>query len=51
VYDKLGQGEKAIEIMQAVIQVVETAPAYKSRLERQWLGHAREFLKGGEQRA
>jgi tetratricopeptide (TPR) repeat protein len=51
VYDRLGQGEKAIETMQTVIQVVETAPAYKSRLERQWLGEAREFLKEIGQRA
>jgi hypothetical protein len=32
--------------MQACIDAVKTAPAYKYRTEKRWLNEAQQFLKG-----
>jgi hypothetical protein len=32
--------------MQACIDAVKTAPAYKYRVEKRWLHEAQQFLKG-----
>jgi hypothetical protein len=35
--------------MQACIDAVKTAPAYKYRTEKRWLNEAQQFLKGKRQ--
>jgi tetratricopeptide (TPR) repeat protein len=40
----LGDKNAAIKMMQACIEAVKTAPAYKNRLEQHWLNEAEKFL-------
>jgi tetratricopeptide (TPR) repeat protein len=42
----LGDNQEAASSMQACIDAVKTAPAYKYRLEKRWLNEAQQFLKG-----
>jgi len=37
--------------MQACIEAVKTAPAYKYRADKRWLNEAQQFLKGNRQEA
>ena len=37
--------------MQACIEAVKTAPAYKYRAEKRWLNEAQQFLKGKKREA
>ena len=37
--------------MEACINAVKTAPAYKYRLEKRWLNEAQQFLKSSGQEA
>jgi len=41
----LGNKHAAVASMQACIEAVKTAPAYKYRLEKHWLNEAEKFLK------
>lgn len=41
----LGQRREAAASMQACIEAVQTAPAYKYRAEKRWLNEAQQFLK------
>jgi tetratricopeptide (TPR) repeat protein len=41
----LGQRREAAASMQACIEAVRTAPAYKYRAEKRWLNEAQQFLK------
>jgi tetratricopeptide (TPR) repeat protein len=41
----LGHRREAASAMQACIEAVKTAPAYKYRTEKRWLNEARQFLK------
>lgn len=41
----LGRAREAADSMQACIQAVKTAPAYKYRTEKRWLNEAQRFLK------
>jgi tetratricopeptide (TPR) repeat protein len=42
----LGDSLEAASSMQACIDAVKTAPAYKYRTEKRWLNEAQQFLKG-----
>ncbi len=42
----LGDNQEAASSMQACIDAVKTAPAYKYRAEKRWLNEAQQFLKG-----
>jgi tetratricopeptide (TPR) repeat protein len=42
----LGDSQEAATSMQACIEAVKTAPAYKYRSEKRWLNEAQQFLKG-----
>jgi len=42
----LGHQSEAASSMQACIEAVKTAPAYKYRTEKRWLNEAQQFLKG-----
>jgi hypothetical protein len=45
-YAGLGDNVEAASSMQACIEAVKTAPAYKYRTEKRWLNEAQQFLKG-----
>jgi tetratricopeptide (TPR) repeat protein len=45
----LGDNQEATSSMQACIEAVKTAPAYKYRTEKRWLHEAQQFLKGKRQ--
>ncbi|HVS21431.1 MAG TPA: tetratricopeptide repeat protein [Pyrinomonadaceae bacterium] len=47
----LGDQQEAASSMQACIEAVKTAPAYKYRAEKRWLNEAQQFLKGRKQEA
>ena len=47
----LGDNQEAASSMQACIEAVKTAPAYKYRTEKRWLHEAQQFLKGKRQEA
>jgi tetratricopeptide (TPR) repeat protein len=47
----LGDNQEAASSMQACIEAVKTAPAYKYRTEKHWLNEAQQFLKGKRQEA
>jgi tetratricopeptide (TPR) repeat protein len=50
-YAGLGDSREATSSMQACIEAVKTAPAYKYRSEKRWLHEAQQFLKGNKQEA
>ena len=50
-YAGLGDQQEAASSMQACIDAVKTAPAYKYRTEKRWLNEAQQFLKGKRQEA
>lgn len=50
-YAGLGDQQEANSSMQACIDAVKTAPAYKYRTEKRWLNEAQQFLKGKRQEA
>ncbi len=41
----LGRRREAADSMQACIEAVKTAPAYKYRTEKRWLNEAQQFLR------
>jgi tetratricopeptide (TPR) repeat protein len=45
----MGDNQEATSSMQACIEAVKTAPAYKYRTEKRWLNEAQQFLKGKRQ--
>ena len=47
----LGDNQEAASSMQACIEAVKTAPAYKYRTEKRWLHEAQQFLKGTRRQA
>ena len=47
----LGDSREAASSMQACIDAVKTAPAYKYRAEKRWLHEAQQFLKGKKREA
>jgi len=47
----LGDNQEAASSMQACIEAVKTAPAYKYRTEKRWLHEAQQFLKGARRQA
>jgi tetratricopeptide (TPR) repeat protein len=47
----LGDSQEAASSMQACINAVKTAPAYKYRTEKRWLNEAQQFLKGAKHEA
>jgi len=47
----LGHRSEAASLMEACINAVKTAPAYKYRLEKRWLNEAQQFLKSSGQEA
>ncbi|HEY0004311.1 MAG TPA: tetratricopeptide repeat protein [Pyrinomonadaceae bacterium] len=44
----LGHQREAADAMQACIEAVKTAPAYKYRTEKRWLNEARQFIKSSQ---
>jgi tetratricopeptide (TPR) repeat protein len=46
----LGDNREAATSMQACIDAVKTAPAYKYRAEKRWLHEAQQFMKGKKQK-
>jgi tetratricopeptide (TPR) repeat protein len=42
---QLGESDRAVAQMQAVIEAVNTSPSYKQRTDRRWLKDAEAFLK------
>jgi tetratricopeptide (TPR) repeat protein len=50
-YAGLGDQQEAASSMQACIEAVRTAPAYKYRTEKRWLNEAQQFLKGSQRAA
>ena len=50
-YAGLGDSQEAATSMQACIDAVKTAPAYKYRIEKRWLNEAQQFLKGKKREA
>ncbi len=44
----LGHRREAADSMQACIEAVKTAPAYKYRTDKRWLNEARQFIKSGQ---
>jgi tetratricopeptide (TPR) repeat protein len=47
----LGDSQEAASSMQACIEAVKTAPAYKYRTEKRWLNEAQQFIKNSRQEA
>ena len=47
----LGDSREAATSMQACIDAVKTAPAYKYRAEKRWLHEAQQFMKGKKREA
>jgi tetratricopeptide (TPR) repeat protein len=47
----LGHSREATSMMEACINAVKTAPAYKYRLEKRWLNEAQQFMKANRQEA
>jgi tetratricopeptide (TPR) repeat protein len=47
----LGHRTEAASSMEACIEAVKTAPAYKYRADKHWLNEAQQFLKGTRQEA
>jgi tetratricopeptide (TPR) repeat protein len=47
----LGDNREAASSMQACIEAVKTAPAYKYRAEKRWLNEAQQFLKRQQTRS
>lgn len=47
----LGHRREAASSMQACIEAVKTAPAYKYRADKRWLNEAQQFLKGNRHEA
>jgi tetratricopeptide (TPR) repeat protein len=45
----LGHGREAASLMQACIEAVKTAPAYKYRADKRWLNEAQQFIKSSSQ--
>ena len=41
----LGHKREATSLMQACIEAVKTAPAYKYRASKRWLNEAQQFIK------
>jgi tetratricopeptide (TPR) repeat protein len=50
-YAGLGDSQEAASSMQACIEAVKTAPAYKYRSEKRWLNEAQQFIKNSRQEA
>jgi tetratricopeptide (TPR) repeat protein len=50
-YAGLGDNQEAASSMQACIEAVKTAPAYKYRTDKRWLNEAQQFLKGKRREA
>lgn len=44
----LGHRHEATNLMQACIESVKTAPAYKYRASKRWLNEAQQFIKSGQ---
>lgn len=44
----LGHKREATTLMQACIEAVKTAPAYKYRASKRWLNEAQQFIKGSQ---
>jgi tetratricopeptide (TPR) repeat protein len=44
----LGHKREATSLMQACIEAVKTAPAYKYRASKRWLNEAQQFIKGSQ---
>jgi len=44
----LGQNREAASSMQACIEAVKTAPAYKYRADKRWLNEAQQFIKSSQ---
>lgn len=44
----LGHRREAASLMQACIEAVKTAPAYKYRSDKRWLNEAQQFIKSGQ---
>lgn len=44
----LGDNREAASLMQACIEAVKTAPAYKYRASKRWLNEAQQFIKSGQ---
>ncbi|MFN2406119.1 MAG: tetratricopeptide repeat protein [Pyrinomonadaceae bacterium] len=44
----LGHNREANNLMQACIEAVKTAPAYKYRASKRWLNEAQQFIKGSQ---
>lgn len=44
----LGHKREATNLMQACIEAVKTAPAYKYRASKRWLNEAEQFIKGSQ---
>jgi len=44
----LGHRREAASSMQACIEAVKTAPAYKYRADKRWLNEAQQFIKGSQ---
>src|ERR1044072_747512 len=44
----LGHQREATNLMQACIEAVKTAPAYKYRASKRWLNEAQQFIKGSQ---
>lgn len=44
----LGHRHEATSLMQACIEAVKTAPAYKYRASKRWLNEAQQFIKSGQ---
>ena len=47
----LGHQREAASMMEACINAVKTAPAYKYRVEKRWLNEAQQFIKSSRQEA
>jgi tetratricopeptide (TPR) repeat protein len=47
-HDGLGHKREATNLMQACIDAVKTAPAYKYRASKRWLNEAQQFIKGSQ---
>ena len=47
-YAALGQRREAASSMQACIDAVKTAPAYKYRADKRWLNEAQQFIKSSQ---
>ncbi|HET6855220.1 MAG TPA: tetratricopeptide repeat protein [Pyrinomonadaceae bacterium] len=47
-HDGLGHKREATSLMQACIEAVKTAPAYKYRASKRWLNEAQQFIKSSQ---